>query len=78
METTFRSLACVNGSFLLPHQQHYGCNSRTSGIDFTQAASVFDIIKQIKNTSILEVVSWKLGALGVILNSCPLCLEHLE
>lgn len=57
LETVFGSLACVNASFLLTDNAHYGCNTKVPGVDLAKAQESFTLISRIENTSIKELVS---------------------
>lgn len=57
LETVFASMACINGSFLLPNNEHYGCNTKIPGTDLKKAEEAFAVISRIENTSIKELVS---------------------
>lgn len=55
LETVFKSLSCLNGSFL--NKTHYYCNSKNSGVDFDNLSSVFELIYKTQNSSVRDVVS---------------------
>ncbi|XP_051176119.1 probable E3 ubiquitin-protein ligase HERC4 isoform X2 [Leptopilina boulardi] len=57
LETVFRSLACINASFLLANDAHYGCSSKHHGIDINQAKKLFGIISEFDNATIKELIS---------------------
>ncbi|XP_049870394.1 probable E3 ubiquitin-protein ligase HERC4 [Pectinophora gossypiella] len=56
LETVFGSLACVNGSFLLAQNAHYGCNTKVPGVDLKRAEEAFTLISRFENTSIKELI----------------------
>ncbi|KAF7994791.1 hypothetical protein HCN44_004263 [Aphidius gifuensis] len=56
LETIFQSQACINASFLLPNDEHYGCSSKHSGVDFEQASRYFGLISDIQNNTIRELI----------------------
>lgn len=56
LETAFKSLACLNGSFLLEDDKHYYCTSKHHGVDMAVAENTFDIIGKIENESIQNLV----------------------
>lgn len=58
IETTFKSLSCFNGSFLLPDEQHYYCSSKHHGVDIEMAEKTFSVIGAFENNSIKELVSY--------------------
>lgn len=58
LETVFGSLACVNASFLLTDNAHYGCNTKMPGVDLNKAQEAFTYISRFENTSIKELVSF--------------------
>lgn len=57
LETAFKSLACLNGSFLLEDDRHYYCTSKHHGIDVKLAENAFDLISKIENETIQDLVS---------------------
>jgi len=57
MEQIFKSQACLNGSFLLAQDQHFGCSARNYGLDLTAAQLAFDNLRKVENQSIKQVVS---------------------
>lgn len=57
LETVFGSQACLNGSFLLPNNAHYGCNTKVPGVDLKKAEEAFNVISRIENSSIKDLVS---------------------
>lgn len=57
LEVAFKSLACLNGSFLLDDDKHYYCTSRHHGVDMALAEDTFDLIGKIENESIQNLVS---------------------
>ncbi|RLU20163.1 hypothetical protein DMN91_006770 [Ooceraea biroi] len=56
IETVFRSQACINASFLLANDQHYGCSSKNHGIDIECAIKLFGIIAELENNTIQELI----------------------
>ncbi|XP_059046133.1 probable E3 ubiquitin-protein ligase HERC4 isoform X2 [Achroia grisella] len=56
LETVFGSLACLNGSFLLPNNAHFGCNKKVPGVDLNVVEQAFTTISRFENTSIKELV----------------------
>ncbi|XP_013200731.1 probable E3 ubiquitin-protein ligase HERC4 [Amyelois transitella] len=56
LETAFGSLACINGSFLLPNNAHFGCNTKTPGVDLKQAEEAFSVISRYENSSIKDII----------------------
>lgn len=57
VETVFKSLACINGSFLLNDEKHYYCSSRHHGVNLQEAEATFSLIGKIENSSIKDLVS---------------------
>lgn len=57
LETVFKSLSCLNGSFLLPNEEHYYCTSKHHGVDVEVAEKVFSLIGKFENTAIKDIVS---------------------
>lgn len=56
LETVFGSIACVNGSFLAANNAHYGCNTKTPGVDLKRAEEAFTLISRFENTVIKELI----------------------
>ncbi|XP_008552683.1 probable E3 ubiquitin-protein ligase HERC4 isoform X2 [Microplitis demolitor] len=56
LETVFRSQSCMNASFLLDNDNHYGCSSKHSGVNVEQASRLFGIISDIQNNTIQELI----------------------
>ncbi|XP_052749366.1 probable E3 ubiquitin-protein ligase HERC4 isoform X2 [Galleria mellonella] len=56
LETVFGSLACVNGSFLLDNNAHFGCNKNVPGVNLKAAEEAFAIISRFENTSIKQLI----------------------
>lgn len=57
LETVVGSLACINASFLLANNAHYGCNTKVSGVDLAKAEEAFTLVSRFENSSIKELVS---------------------
>ncbi|XP_011882075.1 PREDICTED: probable E3 ubiquitin-protein ligase HERC4 isoform X2 [Vollenhovia emeryi] len=56
LETVFKSQACINSSFLLHNNAHYGCSSKHHGVDIDYAIRLFGIISELDNTTIQELI----------------------
>ncbi|KAJ0178719.1 hypothetical protein K1T71_005494 [Dendrolimus kikuchii] len=56
LETAFGSLACVNGSFLLANNAHFGCNTKVPGVDLKRAEEAFTLVSRFENSSIKELI----------------------
>lgn len=56
LETVFKSQACINGSFLLSNDVHYGCSSKHHGVDLELASRLFGIISELSNSTIQELI----------------------
>lgn len=56
IESTFSSVACLNGSFLKNNLEHFGCTSRNCGVDFNAVYRCFECIRDAKNVSVPEVI----------------------
>ncbi|XP_070528774.1 probable E3 ubiquitin-protein ligase HERC4 isoform X3 [Cardiocondyla obscurior] len=56
LETVFRSQACINASFLLNNDTHYGCSSKNHGVDIDNAIRLFGIISELDNNTIQELI----------------------
>lgn len=59
IETLFKSLACINGSFLQENDVHVCCSSKNHGLNITDAEAAFGYIRKMENTSLKCVVSVK-------------------
>lgn len=58
LESFFKSLSCINGSFLLNNDNP--CTSKYHGVDVEQADEAFTLIARIENESIKDLVRLKL------------------
>lgn len=56
LETAFRSLSCLNGSFLLDNDKHYYCTSKHHGIDLKKAEELYSFLGRVEHESIKNVV----------------------
>lgn len=56
IELIFQSQACINGSFLLPNDQHICCTSKHHGIDLHFVEEIYSIIRLIENESLKEII----------------------
>lgn len=56
IETIFKSLACINGSFLNRNDRHMCCSKRNSGVDIAEAEKAFDLIRKMENDSLKTIV----------------------
>ncbi|XP_076648302.1 HECT and RLD domain containing E3 ubiquitin ligase 4 [Halictus rubicundus] len=56
LETVFKSQACVNGSFLLNNDNHYGCSINQHGVNLNEASRLFGIIRELDNSTIQELI----------------------
>lgn len=56
LETIFKSLSCINGSFLLSNDEHYYCTSKHHGVDVALAENIFDAIAKFENESLKNLV----------------------
>ncbi|XP_053977184.1 probable E3 ubiquitin-protein ligase HERC4 isoform X1 [Hylaeus volcanicus] len=56
LQTVFESEACINGSFLLNNDNHYGCSSKQHGLDLERASRSFGIIRELDNNTIQELI----------------------
>ena len=57
LEVVFKSLACLNGSFLIKGDAHYYCTSKHHGVDMVDAERAFSLIAKMENDTIKELVS---------------------
>ncbi|XP_046611167.1 probable E3 ubiquitin-protein ligase HERC4 isoform X2 [Neodiprion virginianus] len=56
LETVFSSQACLNASFLLDDDAHYGCSSKHHGVDLDKATKLFTTIADLDNNTIKELI----------------------
>lgn len=56
-ETLFRSLACLNGSFLQSGEAHMCCSRKNPGINMDEAEIAFGYIRKMENLSLKNIVS---------------------
>ncbi|CAH2105537.1 unnamed protein product [Euphydryas editha] len=56
LETVFGSLACINGSFLLDQNAHFGCNTKVPGVNLKKAEEAFTLISRFENTTLQELI----------------------
>lgn len=57
IETLFRSLACLNGSFLQSNDAHMCCSTKNHGLNLSDAEIAFGCIRKMENLSLKNVVS---------------------
>ncbi|KAG7307788.1 hypothetical protein JYU34_006381 [Plutella xylostella] len=56
LETVLGSISCLNGSFLLADNAHYGCNTKVPGVNLKRAAEAFETISRCDNQSVKELI----------------------
>ncbi|KAH8327387.1 hypothetical protein KR074_004920 [Drosophila pseudoananassae] len=56
IELIFKSQACLNASFLLDNDRHFGCSVRNYGLDLRAAQLAFDHLRNVENESIKQVI----------------------
>lgn len=56
IETLFRSLACINGSFLQSNDTHMCCTIRNHGLNMADADIAFGYIRKMENLSLKNIV----------------------
>ncbi|XP_076666112.1 HECT and RLD domain containing E3 ubiquitin ligase 4 isoform X2 [Andrena cerasifolii] len=82
LETVFKSQACINGSFLLRNDAHYGCSSKHHGVDLDEAGRLFGIIRELDNTTIQELILSCIvdSLIPAVVSSAPMlyCAECLR
>lgn len=59
IETLFRSLACLNGSFLKPNDEHMCCTIKNHGLNMADAEIAFGYIRKMENLSLKNIVRMK-------------------
>lgn len=57
VETVFKSLSCLNGSFLTEDDAHANCSKRNPGVDIAKVERTFEYIRKMENESLKSVVS---------------------
>lgn len=57
VEILFKSLACINGSFLSANDKHLCCSTRNPGVNIADAEQAFDFIRKMENNTLKEIVS---------------------
>lgn len=57
VETIFSSAACLNGSFLVANNEHFGCSRKNPGLDLDAATEAFNQLKETKNAVIMQLIS---------------------
>lgn len=57
IETLFRSLACINGSFLQSNDAHMCCSLKNHGLNIGDAEIAFGYIRKMENSNLKNVVS---------------------
>lgn len=56
METVFRSLACLNGSFLQSNDAHMCCTMKNHGLNMADAEIAFGYLGKMENLSLKSIV----------------------
>lgn len=56
MELIFKSLACMNASFLTDSNAHLSCSSKNPGVCVEKVADVFGFIQRMENASLKQIV----------------------
>ncbi|ETN59614.1 hect E3 ubiquitin ligase [Anopheles darlingi] len=79
VETIFKSLACINGSLLLPNDEHFCCTSKHPGVDMVAATEAFEQVRKIEHESLRQLIrdSITTDLLGSLLPS-PADVETLR
>uniref|UniRef100_A0A0B7B3C0 HECT domain-containing protein n=2 Tax=Arion vulgaris TaxID=1028688 RepID=A0A0B7B3C0_9EUPU len=54
LEKIFSSASCLNGSFLLPNDEHYGSNSKKHGLDMNAVRKFFEDLGNVSNRAIMQ------------------------
>ncbi|CAL1543190.1 unnamed protein product [Lymnaea stagnalis] len=57
MTKIFSFASCLNGSFLLPNDDHYETTSKKHGVDMNEMRSFFTELKQLSNIAIMKMIS---------------------
>ncbi|XP_055530268.1 probable E3 ubiquitin-protein ligase HERC4 isoform X2 [Wyeomyia smithii] len=56
VETVFKSLACFNGSWLMPNGEHLCCTSKHPGVDIEAAEEAFGNIRKIEHDTLKQSI----------------------
>jgi E3 ubiquitin-protein ligase HERC4 len=56
IEVIFKSLACLNASFLLAHDAHNCCTGKNNGVDMEAAMAAFDAVQKVENDSVKQII----------------------
>lgn len=59
IETLFRSLACINGSFLQSNGSHMCCTTRNHGLNMADAEIAFGYLRKMENSSLKNIVCFR-------------------
>lgn len=57
IEVIFKSLSCMNGSFLLSNGEHNCCSTKNHGVNLSDAQKAFAQIQKMENTTLKTIVS---------------------
>lgn len=71
LETVFKSQACINASFLLNNDAHYGCSSKHHGVDIDYTIKLFGIISELDSNTIQELVY-------ILIYTCKILINVLD
>lgn len=73
LETLFKSLACINASFLNKQAGNASCTSKYSGVDISQAEIAFGSIQKMENEALKQIIwdSITNDLLGTLIASPP-------
>ncbi|XP_058120620.1 probable E3 ubiquitin-protein ligase HERC4 isoform X2 [Anopheles coustani] len=79
VETIFKSLACMNGSLLLPGDEHFCCTRKHPGLDMGAAEETFEHIRKIEHESLKQLICDSIASelLGALVPS-PADVETLR
>lgn len=53
----FSSSACLNASFLLKNDEHFGCSSKNNGVDMDNVRKLMNRIADAKNVNIIQQIT---------------------
>lgn len=57
LETIFKSITCINGSFLYETGVNNCCTTRYSGVNMLLAEQAFEYVQKLENETIKQIVS---------------------
>ncbi|XP_055876418.1 probable E3 ubiquitin-protein ligase HERC4 isoform X4 [Biomphalaria glabrata] len=78
MRKIFSNASCLNGSFLLPNEEHYNTNITKHGVDMSAVRTFFQEFAQFSNVELRQKILEALENLFLSMPECPLDEEALR